>query len=385
MYRSLWPLPELGTNLLSGDAVSGCPTGQAVVQRYLTRAAEMVRRGALQTANWGGIWLGPRSRSSLLDTYCREAVRVADRRGLHLPKVHALIEAAQRTAQSHLAEASPRRAQLGLMPGTFDPIHSGHLCTALAAVTQRHLGGVVFAVGGSVPEKPEVTAFEHRMSMIERCAAAGSQGWIAQTPLRRLMADRIGRAFCFRPQPKRPQPEGQSTADGHEIRRLGDIAAFSLLFSMNPNVSWTYVTGSDKVNKYGTADEEDLVNHTLAHWNVKVTFFERDVQPVSEASIGRRLWLRRLWEGGMFERLDVPLYGGTSATAIRDGIADMSDAISDDVEPPVLAYAVSRGLRELYAFSRDVRLGRVTRGSPAYREGMARFSASGLVEAAPST
>ena len=57
--------------------------------------------------------------------------------------------------------------RIGLMGGTFDPIHYGHLVTAEGARVEFGLDRVLFVPSGRPPHKPpeEVTAAEHRYLM----------------------------------------------------------------------------------------------------------------------------------------------------------------------------------------------------------------------------
>lgn len=60
-----------------------------------------------------------------------------------------------------------QREKMGIMGGTFDPIHYGHLVTAEAARHTFSLAQVVFVPTGRPPHKPEevVTDAEHRYLM----------------------------------------------------------------------------------------------------------------------------------------------------------------------------------------------------------------------------
>ena len=61
------------------------------------------------------------------------------------------------------------RKRIGLLGGTFDPVHIGHLHIAACACQELSLNEVVFIPAGSPPHKPEepVTAGEHRINMLE--------------------------------------------------------------------------------------------------------------------------------------------------------------------------------------------------------------------------
>jgi nicotinate-nucleotide adenylyltransferase len=71
---------------------------------------------------------------------------------------------------------APRRTRLGVLGGTFDPIHRGHLAMAQAAREAHRLDRVVLVPAGSPPHKRrELTPFHHRLAMAEiaaRCQPA---------------------------------------------------------------------------------------------------------------------------------------------------------------------------------------------------------------------
>ena len=67
------------------------------------------------------------------------------------------------------------RERIGIMGGTFDPIHQGHLRMAQCALTAMALDRVLMLPTGNPPHKPGVTDAEHRYRMV--CAAcAGLDG-----------------------------------------------------------------------------------------------------------------------------------------------------------------------------------------------------------------
>ncbi len=59
--------------------------------------------------------------------------------------------------------------KIGIMGGTFNPIHNGHLCMAQAAYEQYHLDQVLFMPSQNPPhkEKKEIVRGEHRTRMIK--------------------------------------------------------------------------------------------------------------------------------------------------------------------------------------------------------------------------
>lgn len=88
---------------------------------------------------------------------------------------------------------APRdRARVGLMGGTFDPIHVGHLVIAEEAREALALDRMLFVPAGMPPHKPasEVTAVEHRVAMAELA--------IEDNPafeLSRIEVDRLGPSY----------------------------------------------------------------------------------------------------------------------------------------------------------------------------------------------
>ena len=67
------------------------------------------------------------------------------------------------------------KERIGIMGGTFDPIHQGHIRMAQCALEGLRLDRVLMLPSGNPPHKPDITPAEHRYRMV--CAAcAGIPG-----------------------------------------------------------------------------------------------------------------------------------------------------------------------------------------------------------------
>jgi nicotinate-nucleotide adenylyltransferase len=85
-----------------------------------------------------------------------------------------------------------RVGSIGVMGGTFDPLHVGHLAVAEEARDSLGLERILFVVAGQPPHKhpADVTPVEHRLAMVE-IAIAGNPAF----ELSRLEVDRPGPSF----------------------------------------------------------------------------------------------------------------------------------------------------------------------------------------------
>jgi len=84
--------------------------------------------------------------------------------------------------------------RIGILGGTFDPVHSGHLALAAAARAQLGLATVTFVPAGRPPHKGKRTLAEarHRLAMV-RLATSGER-WLEASPVE---FDRTGPSYTI--------------------------------------------------------------------------------------------------------------------------------------------------------------------------------------------
>jgi nicotinate-nucleotide adenylyltransferase len=83
-------------------------------------------------------------------------------------------------------------ARVGLLGGTFDPVHNGHLAIATRAREQCRLDAVVFIPAASPPHKEqrEIAELRHRRRMLELACGIGTGYYVSS-----LEAERRGPSY----------------------------------------------------------------------------------------------------------------------------------------------------------------------------------------------
>ena len=132
---------------------------------------------------------------------------------------------------------APRRARLGVMGGTFDPIHHGHLVAGSEVASLFELDEVVFVPTGTPwqKEESEVTPAEDRYLMTVIATASNPRFTVSRTDL-----DRSGPTYT--------------------IDTLRDLRA-----ARGPDVEMYFITGADALSNILTwRDVDELLE--LAHF-----------------------------------------------------------------------------------------------------------------------
>ncbi len=84
-----------------------------------------------------------------------------------------------------MTSVSIRRPRIGVMGGTFDPIHHGHLVAASEVAHSFDLDEVVFVPTGRPWQKPAVSAGEHRYLMTVIATASNPQFTVSRVDIDR--------------------------------------------------------------------------------------------------------------------------------------------------------------------------------------------------------
>lgn len=82
-------------------------------------------------------------------------------------------------------DMTPRRQRVGVMGGTFDPIHNGHLVAANEVAQYFGLDEVIFVPTGQPTGKPDATTAEHRYLMTVIATAANPSFTVSRVDLDR--------------------------------------------------------------------------------------------------------------------------------------------------------------------------------------------------------
>lgn len=91
-----------------------------------------------------------------------------------------------------VAEKAPTRARIGVMGGTFDPVHNGHLVAASEVAQLLDLDEVIFVPTGQPYQKHGATSAEHRYLMTVIATAANPRFTVSRVDI-----DRVGPTYTI--------------------------------------------------------------------------------------------------------------------------------------------------------------------------------------------
>ena len=194
--------------------------------------------------------------------------------------------------------------KIGILGGTFDPIHNGHIEIALAAMEALGLDRVALMPSGDPPHKQRPTDRWDRFRMAQ--IAAGSHPGLYASDL--------------------------------EIRREGrtyTVDTLSTLTVERPEVEWTYILGADALYKLDSWKEFPRIARLCAFAGVSRPGCDEDLARLRARAIS----------ACYHTRVDLlPVSGPElSSTAIRKMVAE-GLPVDDCVPPEVARYIREKGL-----------------------------------------
>jgi nicotinate-nucleotide adenylyltransferase len=182
-------------------------------------------------------------------------------------------------------------SRIGLLGGTFDPIHNGHIAIAKTAIQQLKLDKLLLIPAGNPWQKSEFTDSKHRLEMVKK----------AGKDLEKVEVSDL------------------------EVNKTGPTYTFETLQELHkkfPNSEFILILGSDAVAGFDTWKEPNLIK-TLAR-----------IYVVQRAGDFTQNW--------HFDRIQMPPIG-ISSTEIREKVKN-NEPISDLVPKLVNEYISANGL-----------------------------------------
>lgn len=87
--------------------------------------------------------------------------------------------------------------RIGLLGGSFDPIHAGHLQLARDAIDALGLDELRLVVAAQPWQKPQVSAARHRLRMVELALASTPSPWRERMAIERCELARTGPSYTI--------------------------------------------------------------------------------------------------------------------------------------------------------------------------------------------
>ena len=194
--------------------------------------------------------------------------------------------------------------KIGILGGTFDPVHNGHIEIAMAAMAALGLDQVALMPSGDPPHKTRATDKLDRLRMAQLAAQDRPGLYVSDLEIRRQ-----GRTYT--------------------------VDTLSTLAAEHPEVEWTYILGADALNKLDTWKEFPRIARLCA--------FAAVSRPGCDEDLAR---LRARAISSCYQtRVDLlPVSGpALSSTTVRKRVAE-GLPIDDCVPAQVADYIREKGL-----------------------------------------
>ncbi|MCR5215808.1 MAG: nicotinate-nucleotide adenylyltransferase [Lachnospiraceae bacterium] len=193
--------------------------------------------------------------------------------------------------------------KIGIMGGTFNPVHLGHIAMAKCALEQYHLDRIMFLPSGDPPHKKgaKILSAKDRVALLEKAILDFPQGYIDTMEIER---------------------EGYS----YTVETMEELTA------LHPEVDYYYIIGGDSLAQFSTwRRPEDLAK--------LCTFLVAPREGMEEEEFYATLEsMRHRYQATMYP-LAMELIP-VSSTKIREQIADLMEYM----DPKVLSYIVEQKL-----------------------------------------
>lgn len=195
------------------------------------------------------------------------------------------------------------KERIGIMGGTFNPIHQGHIRMALTARDALHLDRVLVVPSGNPPHKQHIAPAEDRWKMV--CAACARTSDLTPS---RIELDRQGVIYTY--------------------------DTLTLLKTESPKAEWYYIIGADTLMElHNWRRYEDVLKMCTflvcpRPWDVSAEALQQEQKQLEKL-------------GGKFIHLDMPL-ADVSSTDVRRALAEDRDA--ELLPVPVKEYCLLKGL-----------------------------------------
>jgi nicotinate-nucleotide adenylyltransferase len=168
------------------------------------------------------------------------------------------------------------KPRIGLFPGTFNPLHEGHVRFALAALKQAHLNKIIFLPERSPRNKPDAADIDARVAFAQTVISKYSQ-----LEIRTLLAPT-----------QTYQAEQQELADIFEVNRVVLLVGTDILRTMGDWQDIELLLRDHElcIGLRGNETTDSVIEHVkLLESKVKVkvdfTIVETDHKHVSSTSI----------------------------------------------------------------------------------------------------
>jgi nicotinate-nucleotide adenylyltransferase len=178
-------------------------------------------------------------------------------------------------------------APVGLLGGTFDPIHNGHLAIAAAVRAALDLAGIVFIPAGIPPHKPgqRITSGEDRRAMVA-LAIAGQPDFSLST----IELDRPGPSYAVDTLAQLAQPAGRGNSFQQPLEFVLSAEAFAGFPSWHEPGRILELARLAVVPRVGARPLDlDWLNAHLPAWRERVDFVDSPLVSISASNIRDRV------------------------------------------------------------------------------------------------